>query len=90
VALVAGQSIYVTEFNVVAGGTGNITFEYGTGSNCGTGTTALTGAYNLTAQNGLAPGGGTSTILKVPAGNALCALTSANVQMSGSVAYQQF
>jgi hypothetical protein len=90
VALSAGKKIYVTNLNVVAGGTGNITFEYGTGTSCGTGTTALTGAYNLTAQNGLAMGGGLGPVLVVPAGNALCVLTSAAVQMSGSVAYTQF
>ena len=90
VALAASQKIYVTSYDVIAGGTGNITFEYGTGSTCGTGTTILTGAYNLTAQAGIAKGNGVGPVLVVPAGNALCVLTSAAVQMSGSVAYAQF
>jgi hypothetical protein len=90
VPLSGSTVIYVTSFDVVAGGTGNITFEYGTGSNCATGKTALTGAYPLTAQAGIAKGSGVGTILKVPAGNALCVLTSAAVQMSGSVSYIQF
>ena len=90
VAISGSTKIYVTSFDVIAGGTGNITFEYGTGSNCGTGTTALTGAYNLTAQAGIAKGNGVGAILIVPAGNALCVLTSAAVQMSGSLSYQQF
>lgn len=90
VALVSGKKIYVTSFDVIAAGTGNITFEYGTGANCGTGTTALTGAYNLTAQAGIAKGNGIGPVLVVPAGNALCVLTSAAVQMSGSLAYTQF
>lgn len=90
VALSAGKKIYVTNLNVIAGGTGNITFEYGTGTTCGTGTTALTGAYNLTAQTGLAMGGGLGPVLVVPAGDALCVLTSAAVQMSGSIAFTQF
>jgi hypothetical protein len=90
VALSGTLSIYVTSLDVIAGGTGNITFEYGTGTACATGTTALTGAYPLTAQAGIAKGDGNGTILKVPAGNALCVLTSAAVQMSGSVSYQQF
>ena len=89
-ALSGTTKIYVMAYDVIAGGTGNITFEYGTGSNCGTGTTALTGAYNLTAQAGIAKGDGSAPVLIVPAGNALCALTSAAVQMSGSFAYQQF
>jgi hypothetical protein len=90
VAISGSTKIYVTSFDVIAGGTGNITFEYGTGSTCGTGTTTLTGAYNLTAQAGIAKGNGLGAILVVPAGNALCVLTSAAVQMSGSVSYQQF
>lgn len=90
VALSGSTAIYVTSFDVIAGGTGNITFEYGTGTACATGTTALTGAYPLVAQAGISKGDGIGTVLKVPAGNALCVLTSAGVQMSGSVSYQQF
>lgn len=90
VALSGSTKIYVTSYDVIAGGTGNITFVYGTGSNCGTGTTSLTGAYNLTAQAGIAKGGGLGPVLVVPAGNALCVTTSAAVQMSGSIAYTQF
>lgn len=90
VALASSQKIYVTSFDVIAGGTGNITFVYGTGSNCGTGTTSLTGAYPLTAQAGIAKGNGLGPVLVVPASNALCVTTSAAVQMSGSVSYAQF
>lgn len=90
VALSGTTKIYVTHWDVIAAGTGNITLEYGTGTTCGTGTTALTGAYNLTAQAGISVGTGVAPVLIVPAGNALCALTSAAVQMSGAVTYQQF
>jgi hypothetical protein len=92
VAISGTTKIYVTSFDVIAGGTGNITFEYGTQTTnpCDTGTTALTGPYNLTAQAGISKGDGVGAVLVVPAGNALCVLTSAAVQMSGSVSYQQF
>lgn len=90
VAAVSGKATYVTAWDVIAAGTGNIVLEYGAGSNCGTGTTALTGAYNLVAQLGIAKGSGLGPVLVVPAGNALCAVTSAAVQMSGSVSYTQF
>jgi len=90
VALSSSKKIYVTSLDVISGGTGNITFVYGTGANCGTGTTSLTGAYNLTAQVGIAKGSGLGPVLVVPASNALCVTTSAAVQMSGSVAYTQF
>jgi hypothetical protein len=90
VAAVTGKSIYVTAWDVIANGTGNITLEYGSGSNCGTGTAALTGTYNLAAQFGIAKGNGLGPVLVVPPGNALCALTSAAVGMSGSLSYTQF
>ncbi len=90
VAAVAGKAIYVTAWDVIAGGAGNIMLEYGTGSNCGTGTTAMTGAYNLAAQFGIAKGNGLGPVLVVPSGDALCAVTSAAVQMSGSMSYTQF
>lgn len=89
VALSAGKVTYVTHLNVVAGGTGNITFVTGTGVNCGTGQSALSGAYNLTAQAGLSAGGGLGAVMIVPAGQALCVTTSAAVQMSGFVTFVQ-
>lgn len=90
VALSGSTKIYVTAWDVIAAGTGNIQLEYGTGTACATGTTALTGNYNLTAQVGLTKGSGDAPVLIVPAGNALCALTSAAVGIAGSLAYSQF
>lgn len=87
---ITGKSIYVTNWNAISGGTGNITFEYGTGATCGTGTTALTGAYNLTAQVGAVVGIGNGAVLVLPAGTSLCILSSAGVQISGSLAYAIF
>ena len=74
----------------MAAGTTNFTLVYGTGSNCGTGTTALTGAYPLIPQTGISKGSGVGAILVVPAGNALCGTNSQAIQVSGSVSYQQF
>jgi hypothetical protein len=90
IAASGSTKIYVTAWDVIAAGPGSITIEYGTGTNCAIGATPLTGAYPLTAQSGEAHGTGLGPILIVPAGNALCALTSQAVQMSGSVAYTQF
>lgn len=86
----SGKSIYVTQWNAVSGGTGNITWVAGTGATCGTGTVNLTGAYNLTAQVGAVVGTGYGAVLVVPQGFSLCATTSAAVQISGSVAYAIF
>lgn len=90
VALASSQRIYITSWDVIAAGTGTIKLVYGTGSNCGTGTTDLTGAYSLVAQAGLAKGNGLGPVLVVPASNALCVTTSAAVGMQGSVSYTQF
>lgn len=90
VALASGKSIYVTAWDIVVAAADNVTLEYGTGTNCGTGTTALTGPYNLAANGGLAKGSGMGVLFKLPAGNALCLVTSAAVQASGSVSYAQF
>lgn len=90
VALSSGKNIFLTAWNVIAGGTGNFTLVYGTGTNCGTGTTSLTGPYPLIAQAGITVGDGTGIVLIIPRGNALCATTSAAVQYSGSVSFAQF
>lgn len=90
IALAASSVIHITSFDFIAGGTTNVTLVYGTGANCGTGTTSLTGAYPLTAQAGIAKGSGVGPVLVVPAGNALCVTNSAAQQVSGSVSYTQF
>ena len=90
VPLSVGIPIYVVSWDVVVSAADNITFEYGTGTACGTGTTALTGAYNFAANGGLSAGSGSGVILFVPPGNALCIVTSAGAQASGRVSYAQF
>jgi hypothetical protein len=90
VALSSGKSIYVSGWDIVVAAADNITLEYGTGTNCGTGTTALTGAYNFAANGGLATGSGLGVLFKLPASNALCVVTGAAVQASGRVSYAQF
>ncbi len=90
VALTSGQTIYVCSFSFMSAGTTNVTFEYGTGTLCATGLTTLTGAYNLTAQTGVSQGSGLGTVFRTAAGNALCIVNSAAVQVSGVVSYTKF
>lgn len=90
VALADGKRLYVTSFDMMSAGTLNATLVYGTGTNCGTGTTSLTGAYPLIAQAGISKGNGTGSVLIIPASNALCITTSGTSQLSGSVSYVQF
>jgi hypothetical protein len=92
VALTSGKAIYVTAYDFTNAGTAdNVTLEYGTGTACATGTTALTGPYATGANlPGIVKGGGLGPILFVPAGNALCMVTSAAQQISGSLSYTVF
>jgi hypothetical protein len=84
VAGILGQAIYVTDWDVVAGGTGTFQLEYGIGSNCA-GENALTGLYPATAQFGRAGVGH----LFVPTGNTLCIVTTGAAAPQGFVAYVQ-
>ena len=90
IAGTAGQAIYVTSYDFMAGGTVNATLVYGTGSNCATGQGNLTGAYPLIAQAGISKGNGTGVVLYVPQGNALCITTSSSQLVAGSVSYVSF
>lgn len=90
VALSGSTKIYVTSWDATAGGTTTFKLVYGTGTNCGTGTTNLTAAYDWVAQAGIAKGSGLGPVLVVPAGNALCATNSAAQHVAGSVSYTQF
>lgn len=84
VAAVAGQAVYVCtgEFTMT-GTTPTIAFEYGTGSNCGTGTTVLTGAFAPTAGQEAFLGESGPAQFKTPAGNALCAVTTGTPGIQG-------
>lgn len=90
IAGISGKSIYVTQVNIIAAGTGNIQFIAGTGATCGTGTVNLSGNYNFTAQVGFVMGNGNGAIWVVPAGFNVCAVTSQAVGMPGSLSYAQF
>lgn len=90
VALSGSTKTYVTSAVVLAGGTVNVTFKYGTGSNCGTGTTTLNGPWPLTAQAGFSKGSGLGAVMIVPAGQALCITTDASVTGGVDLTYQQF
>jgi hypothetical protein len=89
VALGAGETIKVCNFSatVDAGGSLDVTFVYGTGTNCGTGTTTLAGPYDQITALDLwskdAP-------LTVPDGNALCLTNSAGTAFTGVIVYAQY
>lgn len=90
VALASGKTIYVCGFVIFSAGTANVKLNYGTGTACATGTTALTPAFQLTAQTGASYGNGEGIVLKTAASNALCINSSAAVAVQALVTYAQF
>lgn len=90
VALQASQVIRVCSFSVSMSAAGTAQFVYGTGSNCGTGTTNLTGVVTLATGTpwGLsAPEGG--SLFRTASANALC-LAAVTGNVTGFVTYAQY
>ena len=84
------QAISVTSISLIAAGTTNVQFVYGTGTNCGTGQGNLTGNYQLTAQVGFTLGNGSGVVLVLPKNTALCVVNSQAIAIPGSVSYAVF
>jgi hypothetical protein len=99
VPLAAGQAIYVcgVSATIAPSATTADTFllEYGTGSNCGTGTTVLSGPFGAGDVNTAQPPilitfGDPGTTTTAPASNALCLLSAgATVNIQGVLSYVQ-
>lgn len=87
VALTTNQIVYLCGYDVIAAGTVNVTLVYGTGSNCATGKTSLTGAYPLVANSGLARANAGYPQTKGAVSNAVCITLSGAVQVSGMLTY---
>ena len=73
-----GRQLNICGYMINLGGTAtNVQLKYGTGTNCGTGTTNLTPNWNLTAAGAqINMQGGNWEGLTVPPGNDLCIVTS--------------
>lgn len=91
VALISGMKIYVCAYYGSTSGTApTVTFEYGTGTNCGTGTTILTGPITLATGSIVQSQAFEGTQLVIPAGNALCTLLGGTTPTyTGFVSYRQ-
>lgn len=86
VALSASKTIRICHISISANTATNLTLQYGTGSNCATGTTSLSGAYNNVTALALDLFG----TLRVPASQALCINSSASITAGGLITYAQF
>lgn len=81
-----GKQIVVTSLMQVPVATSVVTYTYGTGTNCGTGTGNLTGALTFAAGQALNMGNGIGPVMIVPSGNDLC-VTIATAAAPGSLIY---
>jgi len=90
VALSSGKAIYITHIHLIAAGAVNPQLVYGTGSNCGSGTTTIDGPLPLTTTSGYSAGNGLGAIMIIPAGNALCLYTDTSAQIGGAISTAQF
>ncbi len=90
VALASGKTIYVCGFVLNGAGATTTKLVYGTGTNCGTGTTSLTPAFTLASGTNVVFGGGLGFVAKTASSSALCITNSAAVAANVLVAYTQF
>jgi len=90
IALQAGKSIYVCGYVVNAGGTNTVRIVQGTGTNCATGLTNMTPAFNLINGGLMTFGGGLGHLLRTNAGRALCITSTAAAALNILVIYTQF
>lgn len=90
VALQSSQIIRVCSF-VISGDTAatTATFVYGTGANCATGQTALTGAMRMVDEGSISLTGMNGSLFRSATSNALC-LTAATGAVTGFVTYAQY
>ena len=88
VAASGSTQVRICHVNFSNSGTSNVTIEYGTGTNCGTGTTATSGAYQsvLAVALDFTP----RDALTFPAGKAVCLNFASSVTSGGLVSYAQF
>lgn len=90
VSLTASRAVRVCAFTIDADTAASTAqFVYGTGTNCGTGTTNLTGAYALGVGQSVNVGSGLGELFKTAAGNALC-LTAVTGTIAGHVSYAKY
>jgi hypothetical protein len=90
VALQAGKSIYICGFVVNGGGTTTARLVQGTGTNCATGLTNLTPAFNLATGTNVTMGTGVGQVMKSGSGSALCVTNSAAIALNILVSYTAF
>lgn len=88
VALTSLQTIRICHISLSSTVATNITLVYGTGTNCGTGTTSLSGAYQQVTS--MALDFGATGALRPAVSNAFCVTSSVSATVGGLVTYAKF
>lgn len=89
VALTASRSVRVCSFSLSISLAGSAQWKQGTGTNCGTGTASLSGAYSIATGITSAQGTGIGELFKTTAANALC-LAAVTGDVTGIVSYAKY
>lgn len=91
---VSGRHVRISAIHLLTGIANNVALISGTGATCGTGTTGMAGGttaangYNFAANGGLTLGSGVGSVMRTTAtGDSVCAVTSANGPLAGTIAY---
>ncbi len=95
VGLVSGKNIYVCSVSLTLSGTTTPTagFVYGTGTNCGTGQTAITGTYTAVSGTSMfiKDGGNLGLLWSGLTSNELCIITGGTAPtVQGVITYDQY
>lgn len=89
VAGIAKKSIYITALREEPTASSVVTWSYGTGTNCGTGTVNFLGPVTYAAFDEIQMGTGYGALFVIPQGNSLC-ITISTAVSPGWVSYSQF
>lgn len=88
---VSGRQVRIGSMILIAAGADNVALIEGSGATCGTGTAGMAGGttaasgFNLVANQGYTFGSGLGTVFETAtAGDSVCIVTSAAVQLSGT------
>jgi hypothetical protein len=87
---IAGLRTFITHDTWASNGAGTVKWVYGHGTNCGTGTTAITGAIDVVAQFAVSEGIGLGPVHKpTPVGEDTCIVTTGSATAKGDLAFSQ-
>lgn len=89
VALTAAQTIRVCAIALTMSTAGTAKFVYGSGTNCGTGTTDITAAMNLATATPLTISVAQGSVLRAASGKALC-IAAVTGNVVGWISYAKF